>query len=320
VSHHPDLLPLLKFPEDRVLERPLRDQEQVIPLETMQHLARQLHRTPVAGRRRVAVIPEAQRMCAGQAEAANAFLKTLEEPPASSFVILTSSRPEALLETILSRVQPIRLRRLSAEAVRAGLTQAAPSASEEDRQLAVAMSDGSLGRARELLDGDLGRWRTAVLKGLRGFDRRSCPAAGLALWELAREEGTRLYQAAQSGGAAEAAAETEAEEEPEGAAGEDARKTEAVWQRYVFQRLLQLCEAAFRDGLLAAAGVDAGAMLVLSGPEAPLAGKLAREFGAAGCERVLETLREALLAVRLYVRGDLVARVLAGRMVESLTA
>src|SRR6476660_430600 len=52
------------------------------------------------GRRKVAIIPDADRL---QTEAANAFLKTLEEPPKDSLLLLLSALPEALPETILSR-------------------------------------------------------------------------------------------------------------------------------------------------------------------------------------------------------------------------
>lgn len=52
---------------------------------------------------KVACIVAAERMCLGQAEAANAFLKTLEEPPANSIIFLLSDRPEQLLPTIRSR-------------------------------------------------------------------------------------------------------------------------------------------------------------------------------------------------------------------------
>lgn len=52
------------------------------------------------GRCKVAIIPDADRL---QTEAANAFLKTLEEPPRDSLLLLLSALPEALPETILSR-------------------------------------------------------------------------------------------------------------------------------------------------------------------------------------------------------------------------
>jgi DNA polymerase III subunit delta' len=312
LSEHPDLLPLLKNPEDPAKQRLLGDQEQIIPLESIQWLSRQLHRAPSQGPRKVAIIPEAQRMCAGQAEAANAFLKTLEEPPPTSILILTSSRPEALLETILSRLQPVRFRRLSTDAIRAGLKRLAGARTEEEIDLAVSMSDGSLGRARELIDGDLGTWRKALLKELATLDARACPRFGLALWAIAEQEGTRLAEA----GTATSGVAGEAADEEDGGAVEDeeSRKTEAGWRRFVFQRLLELCEAAFRDALLAAAG--SGPLLLLKGSDAALAARLAEHLGPAGCEGILESLRTARVANRLYVRGDLIGRVLAGRIVE----
>ena len=62
-------------------------------------LSRRPHRAPL----KVALILEAERMCIPPAEAANAFLKTLEEPPDHSLLLLTSDRPEALLPTVRSR-------------------------------------------------------------------------------------------------------------------------------------------------------------------------------------------------------------------------
>jgi len=311
LSDHPDLLPLLKNP-GKDNEKLVGDQEQIIPLDAVQALSEKLHRTPSQGSRRVVVIPEAHRMCAGQAEAANAFLKTLEEPPPSSIVILTSSRPEALLETIVSRVQPVRFRRLAAQDILKGL--AASRKPEAERELAAVLSDGSLGRAKELLDGDLGRWRSAVMKLLADFGPRGCPAFGLALWAVADSEGQRLFEVYEKG------AEPAPQEEDEDAAGveqdEAAAKTVSGWKRFVMRRLFELCEVAFRDGLVTAAGAEAGGLLQKD--QADLARKLAERCGENGCGKVLEVLRECHTAVRLYVRGDLVARYLSGKMVEAL--
>jgi DNA polymerase-3 subunit delta' len=58
------------------------------------------------GQRKVAIISEADRL---QPQAANAFLKTLEEPPKDSLLLLLSALPEALPDTILSRCIPIPL-------------------------------------------------------------------------------------------------------------------------------------------------------------------------------------------------------------------
>ncbi len=71
-----------------------------ILIEQIRRLEHALRSKPSAGPRKVAVIHDADRL---QPQAANAFLKTLEEPPAGSHVFLTSSTPDALLDTIISR-------------------------------------------------------------------------------------------------------------------------------------------------------------------------------------------------------------------------
>jgi DNA polymerase-3 subunit delta' len=67
--------------------------------------------SPAMAKRKVYVVGDAERMVAqtGADQAANAFLKLLEEPPADTFVILTSSEPGALLPTIRSRVVSLRV-------------------------------------------------------------------------------------------------------------------------------------------------------------------------------------------------------------------
>ncbi|MFH1681367.1 MAG: hypothetical protein ABIH26_12090, partial [Candidatus Eisenbacteria bacterium] len=65
-----------------------------------------LGRRPAARKRKVVVVEEADRMTE---EAQNALLKTLEEPPPGSLLILTSARRDALLDTIRSRCERIRV-------------------------------------------------------------------------------------------------------------------------------------------------------------------------------------------------------------------
>jgi DNA polymerase-3 subunit delta' len=75
--------------------------------EQIRLLEESIHRTPERGSRKVALIRDADRM---MPQAANAFLKTLEEPPAGSLLLLTTTLPEALLETIRSRCISVVLR------------------------------------------------------------------------------------------------------------------------------------------------------------------------------------------------------------------
>jgi DNA polymerase-3 subunit delta' len=74
-----------------------------ITVEQIRELERELYLRPFMAPVKVAVIFDADRMCLGQASAANAFLKTLEEPPAHTLILLTSGRPALLLPTIISR-------------------------------------------------------------------------------------------------------------------------------------------------------------------------------------------------------------------------
>jgi DNA polymerase III subunit delta' len=71
-----------------------------IVTEQIRELEHALQMRASGGRYKVAIIPEADRL---QPQAANAFLKTLEEPPRDSLLLLLSAVPEALPETIISR-------------------------------------------------------------------------------------------------------------------------------------------------------------------------------------------------------------------------
>src|SRR5438067_13148097 len=70
-----------------------------IVIEQIRSLEHALQMRAPKGRRKVAIIVDADRL---QPQAANAFLKTLEEPPKDSLLFLLSALPEALTETILS--------------------------------------------------------------------------------------------------------------------------------------------------------------------------------------------------------------------------
>jgi DNA polymerase-3 subunit delta' len=92
-------------------------------IRTVHLIVQQAGMTPTLGRRKVFVIGDADRMVAqeGSDQAANAFLKLLEEPLPDTTVVLTTSEPAALLPTIRSRVIGVRASPLSDAEVRAFL-------------------------------------------------------------------------------------------------------------------------------------------------------------------------------------------------------
>lgn len=83
-------------------------------IAAVRSLTRDAMLAPALASRKVFVIGDAERMVSqeGADQAANALLKLLEEPPADTFFILTSSEPSALLPTIRSRVAAVRVPRL----------------------------------------------------------------------------------------------------------------------------------------------------------------------------------------------------------------
>ncbi|HET7459521.1 MAG TPA: hypothetical protein VFJ74_17855 [Gemmatimonadaceae bacterium] len=84
---------------------------EAIYVATVRTIVQQAVMSPSIGRRKVFVIGDAERMVPqeGADAAANAFLKLLEEPPADTTILLTSSEPGALLPTIRSRVVAVRV-------------------------------------------------------------------------------------------------------------------------------------------------------------------------------------------------------------------
>jgi DNA polymerase-3 subunit delta' len=118
---------------------------------------------------RVVIISEAHQM--GE-EAANAFLKTLEEPSSRTLLILTTSQRERMLPTILSRCQEIRFDLLTDAEIASELV-ARQGADRTNAQLLAKLAEGSYSRAVELLSGDLNQLRFDVVSFLRTALRRS---------------------------------------------------------------------------------------------------------------------------------------------------
>jgi DNA polymerase-3 subunit delta' len=130
---------------------------------------------PNPGGRKIAIIDDADAL---NAEGANALLKTLEEPPPRSVLILIGTSPAKQLPTIRSRCQLIRFRPLNVDTVAELLvSKEYVSDTTEARRLA-RYSEGSLQRALQLADPELWSFRNTL------FERLS--DATLASVELAK--------------------------------------------------------------------------------------------------------------------------------------
>lgn len=160
---------------------------------TVRAIVREMATRPGVAARRVLIVGDAERMVPqeGSEQAANAFLKVLEEPPPAATIILTSSEPGALLPTIRSRVVAFRIAPLRESEVRAFVAHQAVRArlvadgipDEPDAMVAYAGgAPGALlaaaarvkasGAARELLqaasEGPAARFRVALRQGASG--------------------------------------------------------------------------------------------------------------------------------------------------------
>src|SRR5216684_287951 len=89
-----------------------------IKIDQVRDIVERAEYRPFEGRRRVAIIDDADALVTA---AQHALLKTLEEPPPSSVFILVTSRPDRLLPTVLSRCPQLRFRPLAADDIAAAL-------------------------------------------------------------------------------------------------------------------------------------------------------------------------------------------------------
>ena len=168
-SSHPDLRILFPLApkttpeeEQRILAQVVRNpysvsrptQNASISIDRVRSLQHEFGRRAYEGRWKVGLILEAERL---RAEASNALLKTLEEPPKDAQLILTATRPDALLPTITSRCQRIRLRLLSEEEISNALIERT-EATPQEAALISRTCDGNLRRALLMTGEDVAQW------------------------------------------------------------------------------------------------------------------------------------------------------------------
>ncbi len=145
-SPHPDLVWLTPGGSQHMVE------------EVRERVIRAASYRPFEGGKRVFVVEAAEAM---RDESQNALLKTLEEPAQFVHVILLTSEPEALLETIASRCQPIDFSPLPIAAIEASL---AGAGDPDERAAAARLAAGDLVRARFLLSDEGRHLRAAAFE------------------------------------------------------------------------------------------------------------------------------------------------------------
>jgi DNA polymerase-3 subunit delta' len=234
-SPHPDLVWLAPRGAQHLVE------------EVRERVIRAAAYRPFEGGRRVFVIEASEAL---RDESQNALLKTLEEPPSYAHLILLSSEPAALLETIASRCHPVDFTPLSAEVLEAQLA----AGSGDEVAAAARLGAGDLERARLLLDA---RGREVRAEAER------CLTAAIE-GEVATAPWKRLLdRAAAAGEEAEAATREALEQEAEAGLKRTARdiadESKRAGRRCRTEILdlgLELCTAWLRDLAAIAAGAE----------------------------------------------------------------
>lgn len=165
---HPDLhvvtKELAQFSEDRdTRTRKLM----TLPYQVLrEHLVGPIMLRSTMGHGKVFIVDEAEMI---DARGQNILLKTLEEPPPGTYLILVTSQLEKMLPTIRSRCQRVAFVPLADEVVATWLDQQGRDLTAAQRTWLVTFASGSLGRAAIGIEHQLWTWGETILPGVNNM-------------------------------------------------------------------------------------------------------------------------------------------------------
>jgi DNA polymerase-3 subunit delta' len=167
---------------------------EMIRIDAIRELRRDLHMRPFEADRRVYLLLSAHLM---NEDAADALLKDLEEPPPYAVIILVADDLGPIPDTIRSRCQLVPFTRLSERAIREAIDARAPGLAEERRVALARVAGGRLDRLSRLLDPNAARRRETLLAQARSVYREpgfEPSDAAAALLQCARERGAEAKE------------------------------------------------------------------------------------------------------------------------------
>jgi DNA polymerase-3 subunit delta' len=217
---------------------------------------------PVRGQAKVFVIPEAERMSIA---AQNALLKTLEEPPPTTYLLLLVRSMDRLLPTTRSRCQPVPFQLLPvafvAERIRAERADVDPPVAE----YVASLTGGRLGAAFAAIDDGYHEIKTSLGKRLVAL----APGDALALSKSLLDTGKKLAEKAKE-------------------RNKNASDTELT--RVGLRALITMTAEFYRDALRRAAGATEG---MTNADQAALIATLAQRTGTIGADAAIKHLTQA---------------------------
>jgi DNA polymerase-3 subunit delta' len=171
---------------------------EMIRIDAIRELRRDLHMRPFEANRRIYLIQRAHLL---NEDAADALLKDLEEPPPYAVIVLIADDLGPLPETIRSRCQLVPFRRLSERAMRDLVDARAPQLADEERAALARASSGRMDRLERLLDPASAGRRDVLIEQARAvyrdpaFDASAAAAALLANAQARASEARDLEEA-----------------------------------------------------------------------------------------------------------------------------
>lgn len=119
-----------------------------IGIEEIKYIIEEINKKPYEGDKKVVILYNSDKLTEA---AQNALLKTIEEPPQGSFIILLCEKLDGILDTVKSRCQIYKLNRLNSKDMKVFLNSKFPRLSDQELISIMAFSDGVPGRAEKFI-------------------------------------------------------------------------------------------------------------------------------------------------------------------------
>lgn len=143
-----------------------------IRIDSIRQVRREIYLTPDRGKKKIFLISNADLM---NQNSENAFLKILEEPPGESVIILTTSRINSLLPTVVGRCQKIKFDSIAGDDLLAFLKSYSGNIPLGEMNLLVNVSNGSLQKLKNIVNDNFLNLRDSVIDYLRAVITNNQP-------------------------------------------------------------------------------------------------------------------------------------------------
>ncbi|MDR3071487.1 MAG: DNA polymerase III subunit delta' [Endomicrobium sp.] len=144
---HPDVH-FTDFAKQAKLKEEDLERQKILKIDTIRHMQKEIATRIYEGKRKFFIVEPAEKMSGA---AANSLLKTLEEPPENTVMILIGTHKETIPKTVVSRSQVLFFQPMRQDEVSSWLMSNCSLSYKEAQEIAV-LSEGSLGIAKKLVD------------------------------------------------------------------------------------------------------------------------------------------------------------------------